>query len=145
LEDLRRAISQLDDDCWRDAARLASEFGADDAMGTGLHLVKAGVPLAKRLGLPWAPSAHSMLNWGMPWDATVWESLVAAATWRERAGIAAKFLRPSPDFMRQRSALARRGQVGLLSAYLVRLCTLATRAAKAFGPWRRARRRPYRG
>lgn len=141
-EDLARAIDQLAGDCWDDAANLARELGAAAAMGTGLRLLPTGIAIAERLDLPWAPSAYVLLNWGAPWEATVWEALASTHSARARASLLARFLAPTPDFLRQRSALARRGPRGMALAYAVRPFLLAARAGWSFGPWRRARRPP---
>jgi hypothetical protein len=142
-EDLERALAQLDDDCWNGAAALARDLGGDAAMGTGLRLLPAGVAVAERLGLAWAPSVHALLHWsGAPWEASVWEAVMSASSHRARASLLAGFLVPSREFIRARSALARRGRPGLWLAYLVRPFHLTARAVGAFGAWRHARRIP---
>jgi hypothetical protein len=141
--DLERAIDQLGDDCWRNAADLARQLKAEGSLGTGLRLVPAGVEIANRLGLGWAPSRPTLLNWHRaPWGATVWEALAGAPTVRERASVIRAFLVPPPSFLRERSALARRGRRGLLAAYLMRPLLLTFKAVRSLGPWRRARRDP---
>ena len=139
-EDLTRAINLLGDECWREAAELARELDASAPLGTGLRLIPAGVALAERLNLPWAPSARALLHWrGAPWGATVWESLASAPNSRARAVLLAEFLAPRSDFLRERSTLARRGRSGLVLAYSLRPFRLAIMAALSYGPWRRAR------
>lgn len=139
--DLSRAIDQLDDDGWRQAADLALELGGLEALGTGLRLLPTGTALADRLALAWAPSPRVLLNWNQaPWGATVWEDLASAPTTRARAVLLARFLSPDPDFLRERSVLARRGHCGLLAAYLLRPFLLTSKALLSFGSWRRARR-----
>jgi hypothetical protein len=141
-EDLARAIDQLGDDCWRAAAALARQLGATAPLGTGLRLLPAGVEIADRLGLPWAVPPMALLNWGAPWEATVWESLAQAPSLRSRASVIVRLLCPRSVFLRERSALARRGRCGLALAYSLRPFRLAIRAAESFQPWRRARREP---
>jgi hypothetical protein len=140
-EDLERAIDTLDGSCWQTAAELARELNALAPLGTGLRLVSTGVVIADRLGLPWAPGPRTLLDWNdAPWGATVWESLATAPHARARILLLAPFLAPSPDFLRARSALARRGRSGLVLAYLVRPFGLAVKALASFAPWLRARR-----
>lgn len=142
-EDLQRAIDQLDADCWGSAAALAQALGGAPALGTGLRLLPAGVPIAERLGLAWAPSPRTVLIWqGAPWGATVWESLASAPDIRSRAALLADFVAPSPDFLRERSRLARHGLPGLLLTYLLRPFRLTAKALFSLRPWLRARRTP---
>jgi hypothetical protein len=142
-EDLARAVEQLDHDCWRSAAELARELGAQDAMATGLRLVPAGVPIAERLGLTWAPPARVLLGWNqIPYAARRWEALATAPTLRERGAVLAGAFVRSPEFMRERSALARTGMRGLVAAYMLRSLRLPVGAVRSFGLWRRARRVP---
>ncbi len=140
-QDLERAIDQLGEDCWGRAAELARELEAEAALGTGLRLVPAGVAVAERLGLDWAPSTRVLLHWHQaPWGATVWEALARVPDARGFAFLVVQFLAPKPDFLRARSALARRGWFGLILAYLVRPVQLAIKAARSYGPWLRAHR-----
>jgi hypothetical protein len=141
--DLERAIAQLGDDCWNGASALARELGGESGMGTGLRLLPEGVEVAERLGLAWAPSTRALLHWrGAPWEATAWEALVNTPSRRAQVSFVAGFFAPSPEFLRERSALARRGPRGLWLAYFLRPFRLAARATLALGPWRRARRVP---
>jgi hypothetical protein len=140
-QDLERAIDQLGEDCWGGAAELARELEAEAALGTGLRLVPAGVAVAERLGLDWAPSTRVLLEWDKaPWGTTVWDALASAPDARAFASLVVRFLAPTPDFLRARSALARSSRVGLVLAYLVRPVQLAIKAAMSYAPWLRARR-----
>lgn len=141
--DLERAVDQLGDDCWRDAAELARQFGSAAELGTGLRLVRGGSRIADRLDLAWAPSARAVLNWReAPAGAYIWESLVEARNFRARLELLVDFFTPPPELLRRRSRLARRGRRGLVCAYLLRPFQLFAKAALSFGPWRRSRRAP---
>ena len=136
-----RAIRQLGDDCWRSAGELARQLDAEAPFGTGLRLLPAGVKIAERLGLGWAPSPRTLLNWHRaPFGATVWEALAEAPDMRARLLLLARFLAPGSDLLRQRSALARRGPLGLMLTYLVRPWQLTIKALRALAPWLRLRR-----
>jgi hypothetical protein len=66
--DLHRACEVLGPDCWREAAVLARDLQAQDAMGIGLGTVTEGRALARELGLQTRPTpAHRMM-----WSATAW-------------------------------------------------------------------------
>jgi hypothetical protein len=137
-EDLERAISCLDAECWAGAAALARELEATAALGTGLRLVPTGTAVAERLNLAWAPSSRTLIEWSdAPWAARVWESLSGATGLRARAAVVRGLLAPSSEFLRERSALARAGWGGLLLAFVVRPVLLAAKLLFALGPWRR--------
>ncbi len=141
LADLERAVQQLDRSCWDTATELARSLHAEPALGTGLRLDPDGAPIADELGLPWAPSPHMQLAWaGAPWGATVWEALVRGPGVRGRIRLAAGLLFPGPKALRLGSALARRGRLGLIAAYVVRPFFLAARARPALSAWRHAER-----
>lgn len=138
LEDLTRAIDQLDAHCWEDAAQLAVTLGATATLGTGLRLAPGGTVLADRLGLPWEPSRRMTLQWERaPWGATVWDSLLHTHGLRARAALLAGVLIPPPESLRLGSALARRGAAGLIAAYVVREVRIASRVLPALRAWRR--------
>ena len=138
LEDLQRAVAQLDAPCWQEAAMLAARLDARSGMGTGLHLIPEGRVLADRLGLGWEPSRRMSLNWQRaPYGATVWDSLLSAPGTRARAALLCGILFPRPQSLRLGSALARRGPAGLAAAYLIRPMLLATRVLPAIRAWRR--------
>jgi len=140
LTDLRLAVEQLDESVWSGARTLAAELGALDAFGTGLRLVPAGAALADRLGLAWAPSTNMLLRWeGAPWGATLWEALLRAPGNRVRLALVAAVVAPRPAILRLGSGLARRGSGGLLAAYVLRMLSLAVRAAPALLAWQQGR------
>ena len=142
LRDLERALQQLDESSWRGAVSLAAQIDAEGPFGTGLRFTADGSALADRLRLPWAPTQAMLLGWeGAPWGATVWESLVSTSGARAKARLLAALLFPSAEDLRARSAIARRGAVGLLAARVALPFELASRAAPSLRSWRRGRRR----
>ena len=58
------------------------------------------------------------------------DALQDARGWRERAGVLASIVFPSPDFMRGFDGLARRGRMGLIAAYVLRIPRLVGRSIK---------------
>jgi hypothetical protein len=66
--DLQRACEVLERDCWRSAALLARDLGAEVGMGIGLGTVGEGCVLARELGLRTKPTPAYRLMWqGVVW------------------------------------------------------------------------------
>lgn len=140
LADLDRALDQLADEVWRDAAALAAELDALDAFSTGLRLLPAGQQVAERLALPQARSLEAALLASTPATGTMgWFYLQRASGWN-RVRIAARKIVPTRRFMRQWSSLGSHGLLGLAAAYLWRPIWLLLRALPGYRAWRRARR-----
>jgi hypothetical protein len=144
LRDLDRAIEMLPLDCWREVADLAADLDAAEAFGAGLGLTDAGRALALLLGVPTDRSRQARLRMAREPMAEGIEQLARTPGFRARALLLRRELFPSPDFMRWRSGLARRGALGLMLSYPARLLWMASRAPAAYAAWRRATREPDR-
>jgi hypothetical protein len=142
FEDLRRAITQVDDDVWRDAAALAAHLGATADFAAGLRLVEPGARLAERLGLPVLPVRLVVrLRATGPDTSLGVERFIRARGTRGRIALVAEELVPTPAFMRIWQPVARRGRWGLAAAYLWRPAWLAVKIPQGVWAWVRA----YRG
>jgi hypothetical protein len=141
MEDLRRAIEVLPFETWKGAARVAEELEATAAFATGLRLLPAGELLAERLGLSARAPVETLLRSQSPPHLTLgFEKLYSLRSPRARAHFIARKLFPPRPNMRFMMPLARRGRLGLASAYLVRLGWLLRHAGGGFRAWMRARR-----
>jgi hypothetical protein len=126
MSDLQRAVDRVDLDIWRKADALAWELGAGPAFAAGLRLDPAGRDVADKLGLgDTTPRAVRLLDPTQPPTASGIELLIATRGAGARLKLLASELVPSPGFMRYSSALARRGRLGLVGAYLWRPIQLA--------------------
>jgi len=145
LDDLERALDQIDIEVWRSACALAERLSAAGAFAAGLRLCGAGRRLAGELELSDAHSVETALLAGTPVAGALgWHYLASARGLVPRLHIVARKAIPTPRFMRAWTPLARRGAPGLAAAYLGRLAWVAGRAVPGFRAWRRARRRSGR-
>lgn len=139
--DLRRALEQIDGAAWRAAAALAARVDAVDAFGVGLRLLPEGAALAQDLRLPPNRSRNAALRVMAAPPVTLGvDRLSTTPGLRAKARLALGWTFPPPDFMREWSALARRGRSGLLLAYLLRPVALVGQSRAAVAAWRRAGR-----
>jgi hypothetical protein len=142
LEDLRRALSLVDETVWVEAARVAERIDAGESFAAGLRLLPEGRELAGRLGVRTPASAEVLLHAStVPQGALFLEALRSAESARERSRLLGRALLPSRRYMRALSPLARRGRIGLGAAYLVRLVTRLATALPAMRAIRLAHRR----
>lgn len=139
-EDLRRALSQLDRPSWQRAAELARRLGVDDEMGCRLRMLPDGEALAGELGLPavgklWSYGRWAIVQGNQPGDIYPFVSFssVRALSGRARWVVQRQF--PSPDYMRFRYPVARKGRIGLAMSYLVRALDSAARLPGALRSW----------
>ena len=132
LGDLERAVERLPDDIWAQAADLAAELRAAGQMSRALHAAEGGAVIAARLELP-PPSS------GVD-EIVGFERMAYARGARARIRVIAHAIAPAPDYMRWTSALARRGTLGLIVAYLVRPLQFLGRAPRALRVWLQLRR-----
>jgi Uncharacterised nucleotidyltransferase len=140
--DLEKALVVADTATWRRAADLARSAGGWTPFAGALSLSPQGRNLLAELGesLPTLSERQAL------------SLLTPAPTSRgfyflaRRSGLRAKVafvllkLAPSPDFMRLRYPLARRGRIGLTLAYAYRPLWLARWALPGLRTWRRAQR-----
>jgi hypothetical protein len=141
MEDLRRAIEILPLETWQEAAEVAEQLEATVAFATGLRLLPAGEPLAQRLGLSTRATVETLLRSQSPPHLTLgFEKLYSLGSPRAKAHFIARKLFPPRANMRFMMPLARRGWLGLATAYLMRLGWLLRHAGGGFRAWMRARR-----
>ncbi len=142
LRDLERALAVFEPQVWLLAADLARRLRAVAAFGTGVRLVPQGSRLANALELPKEQSAQVALSAGSSRPgALALERIATADTISAKYRVAARWIFPSPNYMRVYSQLARQGMVGLFWAYTLRFVSLPSKLGPAFVAWRRARRR----
>lgn len=141
LEDLRRALDQLPEETWREAAALAARLRGTAAFAAALRLLPAGRERAERLALPHDLTTEVALGLSSPPPvAPGLLRLLRAEGWRERGALLLHEVAPPPAFMRATSKLARRGGVGLAASYAWRPVWLVLRLPAAARAVRRARR-----
>ena len=146
MDDLRRAVAQLDDVAWREAAGVAERLGAVEAFSSGLRLLPDGAQLAHRLDLPAPVGREYTLRAGAKGM-----GIAEIDAFLARRGVSAKLLflvdraAPTRTFMRRMYPLARRGRWGLIASYAWRPFDLAWRTVKGLIPWWAARRKERSG
>jgi hypothetical protein len=138
IEDLRRAIDQLDEGVWRESAALAERVAADISFAHGLRLANGGDELARRLGLAPAGLVEAARD---PRAATrlalAFERLATTPGAVGKVRFVARELVPPPPRMRWLTPLARRGRLGLGAAYVVRAAALLRDAPASVVSWHR--------
>ena len=142
LEDLERALRNVNDEHWKEAAGLASRLRAGPTFAAGLRLHPDGVHLADRMNLPRErPLMLSLRRHGGHSVAVTVERLATTPGLSPRLRFLAQRLAPPPDYMRWRyPTLAARGRAGVALAYLWRPLSILLRLPAAITAWRRARR-----
>jgi hypothetical protein len=129
-DDLERAIAQVPQPLWTEAALLARSLDGEAAMAAGLHSVEAGRHLADLLDLrleravPRAGSTSFHVAQGLLW-------LGRRRGIRSKAQYVLTKLFPPPSLIRSRFPWARSGRVALALAYCVRLGQALAAAPRA--------------
>jgi Uncharacterised nucleotidyltransferase len=146
LADLERALARVPFESWREAADLARRLNAVPAFLAGLGLASAGEAIARRLDLSSVSSVESDLRVRVEREETLgaalgFEWLAGQRGVRKRVAFLLRKLAPPPASMRRRSALARKGRLGLSVAYVTRVVRLTPHVTAGFLAWRKARRR----
>ena len=140
LEDLDRALLVVSPEDWRLAALLADDLEALEPFAAGLRLSPIGRAVAADLRMPAVESVEVALRASSaPELALSLDWLVRTRGLSPRARLVIRKLAPSPGVLKARSSLARRGWIGLLSAYAVRPIWLVWHGIPAFRAWRAAR------
>ena len=140
LADLRRALTQLPLEVWRDAAALASDLRAEPMFTTGLGLLEPGKAVLATLGIAEQKTLDVALRAGSPPDLALGlHRLTTIPGLLPKAAFVARKAVPPPAWMRAWLPLARRGNVGLAAAYAWRPVWIALRLPAALRAWRRAR------
>ncbi len=140
IDDLRRAITAVGLTQWRQAAEVARRIGAEDCLSAGLRLLPEGRRLADELRLDGDIRLAVRLAASSNSGAHTLHQLTGTVPARERVSIVYDALFPSAPAMRNRSALASRGAVGLLLAYLCSPLQLTRHVGPALKTWKRSRR-----
>lgn len=142
LGDLDRALAVVPESLWREAASLARRLGALSAFSAGLGLLPAGKELARRLAVHGEVDVETALRvQSAPQMAFGFQRLADRQGVRAKITFVARKVVPSRLFMRHRFAIARRGRIGLVLAYLWRPLWLLMNSPRGFHAWRRARTR----
>jgi len=137
--DLQLAVQRVDVETWRSAAALAQKLGAGPLFAFGLRLDPTGRDLADRLGLSDRMTRPLRLRTSAPPGAAIAiEKLISAHGTSARLRLLAHQLVPSRTYMLTHSALARRGRLGLICAYLWRPFRLMVRLPSGLRAWVRA-------
>ncbi len=141
VDDLGRAVTQLDYCDWEEAAELAQRLDAVPALAAGLRLVPSGEVLAGRLRLPDSRRVDVALGVASP-PATSRGLLRLASTpgLRSKLALLATEIAPSATFMRAVYPVARRGPLGLATSYAWRPLWLLWHLVPALRALRSARR-----
>lgn len=138
--DLEKAVAQLDDELWAQAAEIARELRALPAFSAGLRLVHGGPALAESLGVSHVRSIHTELRAQQVPLAEGIAQMYSTPGVRAKLRLLWRELVPRPAFMRWWSPMAGRGRVGLALAYLWRPVWLVVHVPAAVRTVRRARR-----
>lgn len=140
MQDLKLALERADTETWEEAAAIARQLGSLPAFSAGLRLVPEGWDLSRRLGIRSEQPPRSVrLRAATPPDTAIGiERLISTPGVRRRLALLARELVPSATFMRSSSALARRGSLGLIGAYLARPLLLGLKLPRGIVAWLRA-------
>ncbi len=141
IADLERGLSRISKDDWKEASRVAADIGAEQAFAAGLRILPSGQQLAEDLSLTREMTVELALRTrSATQDALFFERFaVARGVGRKGALILRKFF-PTSGTMRANSALARRGSLGLVCAWIAHPFSLARRFVPAITAWYDARR-----
>jgi hypothetical protein len=140
LRDLERALVRFTAETWREAARLAAELHAGEALVAGLRVAPEGARLADELAPDVVMSTRRrlMIADAPPGSLGVLR-ILEAPTLRARSRALRYELFPAPAMMRKNSSLARRGRVGMVLAYPAHMLVRAWRLPRAIRALRAAR------
>jgi hypothetical protein len=140
LRDLERAVEILLPHVWRDAAALAVRLDAVPMFTTGLSLIPAGDALIAELGLIRRTNLETALRTQTPPPLTMGVAWLAELPgWRAKAAFVILKAFPPADHMRRWHPLARRGHLGLATAYAYRPVWFLLNVRPALAAWRRAK------
>ncbi|MGH2719954.1 MAG: lasso peptide biosynthesis B2 protein [Actinomycetota bacterium] len=145
LEDLRRAIAQVDLSTWREATVIARRLGVSDDMGERLRAGIGGSALADTLGLPREGALRMQVitgieRGGLPPSLFFISTLAAMSTWGGKARWLLHRQFPDRRYMEARYPLARAGRAGLAAAYGARAVQSGIRLPEMLAQWARFKR-----
>jgi hypothetical protein len=138
LEDLRRAITLVEEPEWLRVLEFARAYQGVPAFAAGLRLLPQGEDLARKLDLGEVRSLHHEIRREDNAIAEELHALLSADVGIGRKlAIATSDFFPRPAYMRWWSPLARRGKLGLAGAYLWRTIWIIGQAPGAiYTLWR---------
>jgi hypothetical protein len=141
FRDLEKALAITETETWRRALELASAIGGRTPFAGALSITPLGRELLAELGTsPPVLGERQALSLLTPAPTSRGFYFLAREPGaRAKAAFLLMKLAPSPEFMRLRYPLARRGAAGLAIAYLYRPIWLARWALPGLRSWRRAR------
>jgi Uncharacterised nucleotidyltransferase len=130
--ELARALDRWPLETWREAAELADEVEATEALASGLRLLEAGAQLAETLGLP----STSRLDWELrqstrPRGRSHLHVFLQAPDLRTRAHILRRALLPQPRWIVQEYPWARDRRGRILAAYALHIARSPAWALRA--------------
>ena len=140
LDDLERALVLADEATWRRASELASAANAEAPFAGALSVTSRGIgpPSIARLRSPKLSDRQALSLITPAPSATGFYFLSRERSRRSKLVFVRRKLAPSPEFMRLRYPVARRGSAGLLTAYLYRPFWLLRWVVPGFRSWRKA-------
>ena len=146
VTDLRRGIAKVAPEDWREAALVAQEIGATEALAAGLRLVPEGQVLADDLNLTRRMSVELALRTlSVTQDALFFERFSETRGTKAKLGLLARKFFPTATTLRANSPLANRSRLGLMWVRVTHPVELAVRFVPAFRAWRFARRKANPG
>jgi hypothetical protein len=142
MGDLDRGLIRLPPQLWVEAAQLARDLRATEALAAGLRLLPRGVVLADELRLPRADA----LLWQIahrnerPRGVFHLQAFTDASSLRERIGVARRSLLPARAWIVWERPWAARGGLWLSAAYAMHIMRAPVWVARAWAFRREARR-----
>jgi hypothetical protein len=140
IHDLHKAMAQLPEGIWEQAAEVAARLDGLPAFVAGLRLDATGAALVDKMGLGRIHSTDTDLRIKRIPLAESLNELLETPGWWARLHFAFREVVPRPAFLRWWLPLARRGRLGLTAAYLWRPLYIVLRAPAALRAVRAARR-----
>jgi len=139
--DLQRALDQLPDEAWAQAAELAVRAGAADTFVVGLHLKPSGQELCARLGLTVPTELNSEIRFALAGTSGTGvqglEQFVRARGFRARAALLRGRLLPPPgwaNFIVTQKGAEPRGRMSTYTRYWLHLARKTPGALRAWRP-----------
>ena len=137
--DLRRAVTQLPEATWLEAASLARALGLEREMGYRLSLIAESAGLAQRLGLPARETAgyarYRTAEGEHPRGTLSLLAMSERATPADRVRYLTGKLFPPREVLADRDPLARRGRRGLAVARVRWIAACVARLPGALRGW----------
>ena len=142
MVDLERAVTLVPLSTWVKARELAEQLDGGAAFAAGLSLIPDGKELAAAIGARGEYAVKTMLRLENVPMSEGFAELSEAKGFGAKLALLVREVFPTPAFMRWWKPLARRGPLGLATAYAWRFVWLTYRAIPGYLTWRRAARTP---